>query len=73
MVCADFFMSSLFENTPEIQPEVKKEIQEYFKYMYERSFLEHIYENKWQDCIKNWLIEHARNTNQNPEVLEKRL
>ena len=41
--------------------------------MYERSFLEHIYENEWQECIKNWLIEHARNTNQNPEVLEKRL
>ena len=70
---ADFFMSSLFNNCTEISLETRKEIQEYFKYMYERSFLEHIYENEWQECIKNWLIEHARNTNQNPEVLEKRL
>jgi hypothetical protein len=41
--------------------------------MYERNFLENIYADKWQDCIKHWLIDYAKETNQNWELLEERL
>ena len=70
---ADTYMSSLFSNSPQLQPEIVEEIREYFKFLYEKSFLENIYEDRWQECIKHWLIEYARKTNQNPELLESRL
>ena len=57
----------------DIDENSKTEIREYFKFMYERNFLENIYADKWQDCIKHWLIDYAKETNQNWELLEERL
>ena len=70
---ADYFMTSLFSDCSDIDENSKTEIREYFKFMYERNFLENIYADKWQDCIKHWLIDYAKETNQNWELLEERL
>ena len=70
---ADNFMTSLFSDCSDIDENSKTEIREYFKFMYERNFLENIYADKWQDCIKHWLIDYAKETNQNWELLEERL
>lgn len=70
---ADYFMTSLFSDCSDIDENSKTEIKEYFKFMYERNFLENIYADKWQDCIKHWLIDYAKETNQNWELLEERL
>ena len=66
-------MTSLFSDCSDIDENSKTEIREYFKFMYERNFLENIYADKWQDCIKHWLIDYAKETNQNWELLEERL
>ena len=70
---ADKFMSSLFSDCSDIDENSKNEIREYFKFMYERNFLENIYADKWQDCIKHWLIDYAKETNQDWELLKARL
>ncbi len=58
------FMSDLYKNSPEIPDAKKKEITEYFLFMYETSLLENNYNERWQDCIKNWLLTFAEKTNQ---------
>jgi hypothetical protein len=60
----DNFISLLFSDCTELSDEVKNEIKEYFKFMYERNFLENIYADNWQDCIKHWLIDYANETGQ---------
>ena len=57
-------MDQIFASAPEIDASLKKEISDYFKFMYERAILEKYYTKNWQDCIKHWLIEHAKETNQ---------
>jgi len=61
---AVMFMSRLFRNSPEIPPGVREEITEYFIFMYERTFLENVYSDSWQDCIRHWLLDFAEATGQ---------
>lgn len=61
-------MDVLFQNSPEISENVRKEINEYFRYMYERTLLENCYSDNWQDCIKHWLIDYAKATGQKISV-----
>jgi len=65
----DNFISLLFSDCTELSDKVKSEIKEYFKFMYERNFLENIYADNWQDCIKHWLIDYANETGQG-EILK---
>lgn len=57
-------INDLFKTSPEISQDVKKEINNHFKYMFERTLLESFYSDNWQDCIKHWLLEHAEQTGQ---------
>lgn len=66
---ADDFMSELFRNSPEIPESDRTEIRNYFKFMYEKSLLENIYSENWQDCVKHWLIDFANSTGQKAPVL----
>ena len=59
------FIESLFLDSPEISPENRKEIIEYFLYMYDRALLESKYSADWQNCIQHWLIDFAKATGQN--------
>lgn len=59
------FIDSLFVETDEISKEDKKLINEHFHYMYERALLENCYSSNWQECIRHWLVDYARETNQN--------
>lgn len=61
---ADTFMSDLFSRSTEIPENTRKEITGYFKFMYEKNFLENLYSEDWQDCIKHWLLDFADATNQ---------
>jgi hypothetical protein len=58
------FMSDLYKNSPEIPESKKKEITEYFQFMYETTLLENNYNDRWQDCIKKWLVNFAKSTGQ---------
>lgn len=62
------FMNDLFKNCPEISEDLRKEIVNYFEFMYEKSLLENIYSKNWQDCIKNWLIDYAKKTGQELKI-----
>lgn len=57
-------IDELFSNAPEISENLKKEINNYFHYMYERTLLENCYSNNWQDCVKHWLTDYAKSTGQ---------
>ncbi len=59
------FIESLFLNSTEISPENRKEIIDYFIYMYDRALLESKYSANWQSCILHWLSDFAKNTGQN--------
>ena len=58
-------IESLFLTTSEISPENRKEIIDYFIYMYDRALLESKYSADWQSCIQHWLTDFAKNTGQN--------
>ena len=59
------FIESLFKDSTEISKEDRKEIIDYFIYMYDRALLESKYSANWQDCIQHWLIDFANSTGQN--------
>ncbi len=61
---ASDFIESLFVDSPEISPEVRTEIIEYFYYMYDRTLLESRFSSDWQNCIKHWLSDFAVQTGQ---------
>lgn len=61
---ANSLIDELFKDNIELNEETKKEIAEYFNFMYERTVLENNFEKKWQDSIINFLVEHATKTNQ---------
>lgn len=65
---ATLFINSFFNTTPEISPETRKELQDYFAYMYERIYTEKYYNSNWQDSIKHWLLEYAEKTGQKINV-----
>ncbi len=58
------FIESLFKESPEINEQAKKELTDYFIYMYERTFLENYFDDKWQDPILLWLKNYAIQTGQ---------
>lgn len=60
----------LFQNSPEIDADTKKELRDYFEYIYERDLLLNSFEDSWEESIKCWLREHAETTNQT-QLLEK--
>lgn len=53
------FIDSLFVTATEIDAATKKEIIDYFYYMYDRALLESKYSSDWQLCIQHWLDEFA--------------
>ena len=59
------FIECLFKDSTEISEEDRKEIIDYFIYMYDRALLESKYSANWQDCIQHWLIDFANSTGQN--------
>ena len=58
------FFDDIFANSLEITSQVKQEIYEYFTLLFERNFLENSFNDKWQDSIKRWLKDYARQTGQ---------
>ena len=58
------FIDSLFVNAKEIDAETRKEIIEYFYYMYDRALLESKYSSDWQMCIQHWLNDFANQNHQ---------
>jgi len=61
---ATAFIDMLFKDSEEISEADKKEITAYFHYMYERALLESYYSADWQSCIKHWIVDYAKATNQ---------
>ena len=53
------FIDSLFLTATEIDAATRKEIIDYFYYMYDRALLESKYSSDWQICIQHWLDDFA--------------
>jgi len=61
---ANKLIDELFKNSTEIDAETRREIAEYFNFMYERTILENGFAKNWQETIIRFLVEHASKTNQ---------
>ncbi len=57
------FIDSLFIDSTEIDQATRKEIIEYFYYMYDRALLESKYSSDWRLCIQHWLEDFAKEQN----------
>lgn len=55
------FMNSLFKNCPEISSETRKKLTGHFNYIYERNFLENVYNENWEESLKRWLLQQEQN------------
>jgi len=58
------FLQELFVTAPELSEETRKEVIEYFCYMYDRILLEGNFCNRWQEPIEHWLEDFAVQTGQ---------
>lgn len=58
------FIDSLFVTASEIDEATRREIIDYFYYMYDRALLESKYSSDWQLCIQHWLDDFAAKQNQ---------
>ncbi len=62
------FIDSLFIDSTEIDQATRKEIIEYFYYMYDRALLESKYSSDWRLCIQHWLEDFAKEQNKTVKV-----
>ena len=62
------FIDSLFIDSTEIDQTTRKEIIEYFYYMYDRALLESKYSSDWRLCIQHWLEDFAKEQNKTVKV-----
>ena len=57
-------LNDVFKTAPELSEDAKKEINEYFNYIYGRNYIQNIYEDDWTQSIKDWMRQHAKETGQ---------
>ena len=62
------FIDCLFIDSTEIDQATRKEIIEYFYYMYDRALLESKYSSDWRLCIQHWLEDFAKEQNKTVKV-----
>ena len=69
------FIDCLFVDASEIDEATRKEIIDYFYYMYDRALLESKYSADWQLCIQHWLDDFAeaqsKKKNQAPQKVSE--
>jgi len=58
------FIDSIFLHCPEMPSDLREEVITHFKNFYDRCYEENKTSKNWQDPLKNWLIQHAKETNQ---------
>lgn len=58
------FIDMLFQNPDDLSPEIAEETRNHFKTVYNQFYEENKKCGKWQEPVKNWLINHAKKTNQ---------
>ncbi len=57
-------IDSIFLHSPEMSAGLREEVVTYFKAFFKRCYEENKTSEHWQDPLKNWLVEFAKNTNQ---------
>lgn len=57
-------IESIFLHCPEMSSELRIEVINHFRNFYDRCYEESKTAKRWQDPLKNWLIQHAKETNQ---------
>lgn len=58
------FIDSIFLHCPEMPADLRVEVVNHFKNFYNQRYEENKTAEHWQDPLKNWLIQHAKETNQ---------
>ncbi len=65
------FIDCLFVTASEIDEATRKEIIEYFYYMYDRALLESKYSSDWRMCIQHWIDDFADSQEQKKNTERK--